>query len=251
MKPRDVGCPVVPSSLSRAMRPLRVRSPIVVERGDIRDYDALASFHYRCGRPATRVLVLRAVDRRSGTLAGVLVISMPTLNGQWRGLAWPARYAGRDRRRCVRRLNREVRTISRVIVDPRYRSRGVASMLVRAYLSRPLTRRTEAVAAMGGVCPFFERAGMREVRTPAREGDRRLLASLRRHGLTLESLSRVGRVRSDLVIELRRWCRSRVGLRGSARRGPRRLAELASLWCGAPLHAYIHEKRCWRGETAW
>lgn len=251
MKPHDEGGSAIPRSVSRAMRARNPRTPIRIERGDIRDYDALAPFHYRSGRPATRVLILRAVDGRSGTLAGVLVVSMPTLNGSWRGRVWPGRYAGRDRRRCVQRLNRELRTISRVIVDPRYRSRGVASRLVRAYLSRPMTRRTEAVAAMGEVCPFFERAGMREAFVPARDGDARLLQQVCQSGKSLDGLARAGRVPAELVAELRRWCRSRVGLRALARCGPHRIAGLASLWCGAPLHAYVHEKRAWRRDRSW
>jgi GNAT superfamily N-acetyltransferase len=136
-----------------------------IERGTIHDYDALARFHYCGGRPATRVLVLRAVE--GGVLAGVLVVSMPTLNGWWRARAWPGRYGagGGGKARAAARLNREVRTISRVVVDPRFRGLGVGAALVRAYLRRPLTRRTEAVATMGEFCPLFERAGMTRVGT--------------------------------------------------------------------------------------
>ncbi|HYE01768.1 MAG TPA: GNAT family N-acetyltransferase [Phycisphaerales bacterium] len=135
---------------------------IDLEPGTRADYAALARFHYRAGAPATMVGVVRAVEPGRGELAGVLVVSMPTLNGPWRELAWPGRYAGPDRRRGLRRLNAEVRTISRVVVEPRYRGLGLGRRLVEAYLRRPLTAATEAVAAMGGACPFFARAGMRE-----------------------------------------------------------------------------------------
>src|SRR5205823_1709377 len=108
-------------------------------------------------------------------LAAVLVVSMPTLNGRWRELAWPGRFCGGDQRACARRLNEEVRTISRVIVEPRWRGLGVATRLVREYLRSPLTEKTEAAAAMGVCCPFFEAAGMRAWRLePDRRGVRLL-----------------------------------------------------------------------------
>jgi len=154
---------------------------VTIHEGSLRDYWALARFHYIAGRPGPVARVLRAADERSGELAGVLVASMPTLNGRWRALAWPGRYAGADAAAGVRRLNAEVRTISRVVVDPRYRGRGVAVALVGAYLANPCTVRTEAVAAMARACPFFERAGMRRVHAPSPPADgalRRRLAPL-------------------------------------------------------------------------
>lgn len=133
----------------------------------------LLRFHYRGARPAMVARVMAA--RVEGEVVGALIVAMPTLNGVWRRLAWGDRYSSGDRRECARRLNAEVRRISRVVVDPRWRGVGIAKGLVRAYLDAPLTARTEAVAAMGAVCPFFERAGMRAHRAPAGHRDARLL----------------------------------------------------------------------------
>lgn len=138
-----------------------------IERGEVWDYDALARFHYRAGRPATIAGVWRAVRTLPGgrdSLAGVLVASHPTLNARWRRFAWGDRYRGNDRagkRRAARRLNSEVRCLSRVIVEPSSRGLGIARRLVETYLHDPLTARTEALAEMGGISPFFQRAGMR------------------------------------------------------------------------------------------
>ena len=60
----------------------------------------------------------------------------------------------------LRWINAHVRTISRVIVHPQFRSLGIASQLVRRVLLDCPTRYVEAVAAMGAVHPFFARAGM-------------------------------------------------------------------------------------------
>ena len=157
---------------------------VSIEVGSIADYARLASFHYLAGPPAThvRVLAARTIAQDGGPeTIGVLVVSMPTLDGAWRDAAWGGRYRARrasERSARLRRLNAEVRTISRVVVDPRWRALGVARRLVEAYLADPLTERTEAVCAIGVVCPFFARAGMREVPMPVRRCTARLSDAL-------------------------------------------------------------------------
>lgn len=150
------------------------------EGGDIADFKALARHHYLGGKPATIAAVMRAI-RTTGSgdhLAGVLVVSHPNFNAIWRRQAWPGRYDGVSKALAAERLNREVRTISRVIVEPRSRGLGVASGLVRAYLAAPLTPATEAIAAMGGVSPFFKAAGMTEYELPRSPHDARLLDAI-------------------------------------------------------------------------
>jgi ABC-type nitrate/sulfonate/bicarbonate transport system ATPase subunit/GNAT superfamily N-acetyltransferase len=152
---------------------------ITIAEGTLADYLHLAHLHYRAKRPATCVRVLVARSETERHPIGVLTVSMPTLNGAWRALAWPGEYDGavvpRDQ---ARRINRDIRTISRVIVDPRYRARGVATALIRRYLASPLTIRTEAIAAMGNDCPLFLRAGMRAWTPPESRRDNRLRDAL-------------------------------------------------------------------------
>lgn len=124
------------------------------------DYARLAPVHYRAGPPATIARVLKAsID---GATVGVLVTSFPTPNANWRAIAWPDLYgAGAP---SLRALNAEIRTISRVITDPRYRGMGIAGALVGAYLAAPDTPRTEAVASWPGAHRLF--AMMRPIRRP-------------------------------------------------------------------------------------
>lgn len=165
-----------------------------VEVGSRRDYDALAHHHYRAGKPATatRVLVVRdrrptVVDRMrgqvgqqgGGEVVAVLVESLPSLSCRLRDAALQDRYRCLAVRSRAVLLNREVRTISRVVVDPRYRGQGLAVGLVREALRTATTAVTEAVAAMGKVSPFFERAGMRTYRRPPLPCDSRLMDVLR------------------------------------------------------------------------
>ena len=146
------------------------RWPIL--RGRLGDYHAMASYHY-VGRPPAahkRVYVVRpprGLSRRgwlaagAGDPAAVLVVSPPLANVRGRNIATGGRYAGGDRAAALRMLNREIECISRVIVHPMYRSCGLAVRLVRHALATAETPLMEALASMGAVHPFLERAGMR------------------------------------------------------------------------------------------
>ncbi|MGP1273608.1 MAG: GNAT family N-acetyltransferase [Phycisphaerales bacterium] len=234
-----------PGSLIRALHAETPhRAGVTVVPGSRADYDALAPLHYRAGPPATLARILIARDDDRGELAGVLVVSRPTLNGAWRRHAWPGRYDTGDKRARARRINAELRTISRVIVDPRYRGRGVGVRLVAAYLDRPDTPRTEAIAAMGAVCPFFERAGMRLVRTGPAERDLDLLRALARVGWPSDpgacAMRLVRRGAPDAERALRAWAR-----RSASTRSLTEPAELACAAAGAllgPAAAYAHDR---------
>lgn len=196
---------------------------VEIEPGTIADYESLAHYHYRAGPPATIDLVLRAAC--CGDTVGVLTVSRPVLNAPWREALWPGAFAAASSQRDrATLLNRQLRTISRVIVDPRYRGIGLATRLVRAYLQVPRTPRTEAVAAMSAFCGFFAAAGMREVvLTPSRR-DRRLRRALREAGLQPWRLVDPGRIlrlsarrRGPLDAALRRWANDSRATRSAAR----------------------------------
>ena len=138
---------------------------LLLAPGCLRDYHALAPFHYRAKRPATVTRVLALFDPASapdrGAPVAVLVESMPTIHCRSRDQATAGRYRSRGvGDPAIARLNAELRCISRVIVDPRWRGLGLAVALVRQALDTSTTTRTEALAAMGRVHPLFELAGM-------------------------------------------------------------------------------------------
>lgn len=202
-----------------------------IETGSPDDYSTLAHLHYRAAAPATMVGVLRA--RIDGLLAGVLVVSMPARNASWRSVAWPDLLDAPSPREALRRLNLQVRCISRVIVAPRFRGLGLATSLVRAYLRSPLTPRTEAIASMGHFHGFFTRAGMQSIPLRSPPGDERLVEALRASGMHHADLMvHAGRQaiasRPELARELRIWVRSRSELRTRARASPLDLALLAA-----------------------
>lgn len=238
---------------SQGHRTDQIVHELVITEGTRADYAALAQHHYRAGPPATWARILRATERESGVLIGVLVASMPTLNGAWRARAWPdwPAHGSEDPRTLAARINRELRVISRVVVAPAWRGVGLGRALVRAYLDDPLSPRTEAVAAMGAFCPVFRAAGMREVEVQPTRRDIALEAVLLRAGfepwrLIDESTRRSALQRRDICEAAEAWGRSHRLVRDRfARTGEldhtQILALAASRLCAVP-RAYVAER---------
>ena len=225
--------------------------PIDIAEGRRADLQALAHHHYRAGLPATIERVIRAIDRETGTLAGVLAISRPTLNGAWRAHAWPGRFNAKDKSANARAINRDLRTISRVIVDPRFRAVGLAKSLVRGYLRNPDTDCTEAIAAMGAVCPFFASAGMVTHTITRRPADERLIRALRDAGVETWrlatpdlALARALRNAGEHTIdrELRIWARASASTSKRADAPIQTIFNRACTALAAPPIAYTHTK---------
>lgn len=114
-------------------------------------------------------------------MAGVLVEVRPVLNCALRGVALGGRYDGGEKDLLAVLLNEEVRTIARVVVLPRFRGIGLGVALVRHALAHAQTRYVEALAVMGRVQPFFEKAGMRRFERPMGPAEVRLLAAVETH----------------------------------------------------------------------
>lgn len=226
--------------------PWSTRKPprLSIAPGTLDDYRALAHQHYRAAAPATVALILAA--RLGDALVGVLVVSMPTLNATWRDAAFPA-LRGLPRPRRARWINQNIRVISRVIVDPAQRGTGVATALVRAYLARPLTRHTEALAAMARWSPFFRHAGMRELITPVCRRDARLARELRALGVVAWRLSDASLARravriTPVRLAIERWANNSRATRGLD--GPAwQLAVLAAQRISAPPRVFVHDSR--------
>lgn len=206
---------------------------------------ALLSRHYAAGKPARVCRVLGAwMDEE---LVGVLTVSHPTLNDSWRSAAWPGVFDVKDKRARAARLNELVRRISRVVVAERRRGCGVGTALVSAYLRRPLTAYTEAIAAMGEYCGCFERAGMRAVVCGVRARDAKLAGELRAMRIRPETLvdeacARKWAKRPEFVAALRRW----VNASGATRKMLKRETWLLD---AAPVaaRAMVVSARVWVG----
>lgn len=139
--------------------PTRVPLPIGYRSGNRSDLVSLARHHYRQRLPATtcviRVATIREAHSRRDRVIGVAVLS------------WPMPMVGPRNRHfgltgftnCVRFVNQNLRTISRVIVHPQFRAAGIAHQLVRQLIDRCPTRYVESSTCMGAFTGFLVRSG--------------------------------------------------------------------------------------------
>jgi hypothetical protein len=143
---------------------------LTLARGNSSDYHALAEFHYVARRPATwaSVWTVRYTEptippahyAQSRVVAvGVLSYPVPSCRARERYF----RRTHLTRNQNLRFANRHIRTISRVIVHPQFRSLGLSTALVRCLCANCDTRYIEAIAMMARAHPFFERAGMQRI----------------------------------------------------------------------------------------
>jgi hypothetical protein len=149
------------------MRRCSVIEKLQIVRGCLDDYKKLAHFHYRDSRPGPFAAIfaikpVKALGTRSsiGTV-GVIVYTMPSAGAELRNIATGNAFAGFDNRTRLALINKNIRCISRVIIEPRFRGLGLASRLVRETMPKMDVPIIEAMAVMGLVNPFFEKAGMK------------------------------------------------------------------------------------------
>ncbi len=160
------------------MRSCSITKHLQIVRGCLDDYKQLAQYHYRDSTtlrstslrstsrlgPYAAIFALKAngaLGLRLGEKAvGVIVYTMPSPGVELRNIATGNLFAGFDRSTRLALVNKNIRCISRVIIEPRFRGLGLASRLVRETMPEMGVPIVEAMAVMGLVNPFFEKAGM-------------------------------------------------------------------------------------------
>ncbi len=209
---------------------------LALEPATLADYTCLAAFHYKSSHPAAvtsgfrlvhrqRTVVGRYLKRSSEhTIVGVLLRTMPHLACSLRDAATANRYRGLSAKASAAMLNREIRTIARVVVHPQWRGLGLAVALVKHAMANPEpgTVYTEALAAMGRVHPFFDKAGMVRYERPPRPEHARLLDALRHVGLEPYTLASPRLVRAHFADRDAAWNLFRRELGRWYRAGARR-----------------------------
>ena len=180
---------------------------IEVAPGRADDYKKLARYHYLDTRlgPFAEIFALRTLGRlkwRADTdCAGVIVYTMPTPNAELRNVATGGLFAGLDRASQLTLINKNIRRIARVIIEPRFRGIGLAQRLVRETMPLMNVPIVEALAVMGLVNPFFEKAQMQAYTAPIPQRNVRLIEALGSVGIEDSSLISPSKVqdRIDLL----------------------------------------------------
>ena len=129
--------------------------------GCLDDYKRLARYHYRGSHlgPASAIFVLSRAGCK--TPVGVIIYSNAPAVLELRNIATNHVFVGLDKNTQLGLINANIRRISRVIIEPRFRGLGLASQLVRETMPLVNVPIVEALAVMGWVNPFFEKAGMK------------------------------------------------------------------------------------------
>ncbi len=159
-----------------------------IEEGTFADYKKLSVFHYRTSRcpPPRKIFTLKRGDE----LCGVIVYSYPPPTTFGRSKVWKGNFS---------KLQKEMSTISRVVVHPKYRTIGLGAKLVRESLPLAGTPYVEMIAVMAKYNPFAEKAGMHKiaVQSPSMEA-MRISDVLSLLGFNLQLLSSMSYVRKQL-----------------------------------------------------
>lgn len=146
----------------RYLLPTFLPGQLLLSPGRAADYTALARFHYLPRRPATwcQVWTIRHMlaSHPAAMPIAVAVLSHPTLACHARDRALNLSHLTPAEKRLF--INTHLRTISRVIVHPTYRSLGLAAALVQCLLHHCPTRHTETLATMARAHRLFDTAGM-------------------------------------------------------------------------------------------
>ena len=157
------------------------------------DYEKLVHYHYRDSKLGsyTAMFALKSAqsERLRRQTVGVIVYKMPTPGAELRNVATGGLFTGFDRSTQLVLLNKNIRCINRVIIEPRFRSLGLASRLVRETMPKINVPIVEAMAVMGIVNPFLEKAGMKAFTAKIQARCVRLV----------EALSMVGIERQELI----------------------------------------------------
>lgn len=171
------------------MQSCSVCENLQIEPGCLDDYKGLARYHY-CGShpgPASAIFVLKRLGYE--TPVGVVVYSNAPAVLELRNVATNHIFSGLDRSSQLELINTNIRRISRVIIEPRYRGLGLASRLVRDTMPLVNVPIIEALALMGWVNPFFERAGMKAYKAKSSSANVQFI----------EALSVIGVEQSELL----------------------------------------------------
>jgi hypothetical protein len=175
------------------MKQCSVCKKIKIVPGSLNDYRQLAHYHYRESRPGPykKIFVFRneaAGPARNKTI-GVIVYSMPSPRLELRSKATDNFFSGFDKNTQLGLINKNIRCISRLIIEPRFRGLGLAKRLVQQTMSKMNVPIIEAVAVMGRINPFFEKAGMKPFTSKPSQ----------RFAQFIEALSIIGIEGKDLV----------------------------------------------------
>ena len=239
-----------PAVIDRTIRKrsMSLRRRVMIERGTVRDYRFFAPMHYRHRDGlgfVDKVFLLK--ERGTGDPLGILVFAHAPMELSLRNRSTSGRFT-----RNVRRLNRELRILRRLVMHPDVRGCGLGHHFVHETLPQVGVRFVECLAAMGEVNPVFERAGMHRVgRCPLPKGRLKLLDRMKQWNLDPfasdfpKRIARCPRVRALVEDTVQDWVKamhgkSRYDVHG---RPPGQLCTAFRQLLGSPPVYYLWDRK--------
>lgn len=228
-------------------RRLSLHRRMVVEPGSVRDYCLFSAMHYRHRDGlgfVDKVFLLR--EQPGGEALGILVFAHGAMELTLRNRATGGRFV-----RNLRRLNRELRVLRRLVMHPDVRGCGLGHVFVRRTLPLVGVRFIECLAAMGTVNPVFERAGMHRIGQCALpRGRLAILERMRRMKLDPFSdafsrqIAKYPRVRRLVVDTILGWSQVTHSAKGFRLRGrsPDELGQMFRQVLGEPPVYYLWDR---------
>jgi hypothetical protein len=175
------------------MKQCSVCKKIKIVPGSFDDYRQLAHYHYRESEPGPfkKIFVLRneALRATRNKILGVIVYTMPYVGLEIRSLVMDNFFIGFDKNTQLGLINKNIRCISRLIIEPRFRGLGLAKRLIQQTMPKMNVPIIEAVAVMGRINPCLEKAGMRPFKSKPSQ----------RFTQFIEALSVIGIEGKDLI----------------------------------------------------
>ncbi|MFH1418095.1 MAG: AAA family ATPase [Planctomycetota bacterium] len=229
-------------------KPPSLRRHATIVPGSVRDYRIFGPMHYRHRDGlgfVDKVFVLKESPR--GEPLGILVFAHAPMELALRNRSTAGRFT-----RNVRRLNRELRILRRLVMHPDVRGCGLGHWFVENTLPQVGVRFVECLAAMGAVNPVFERAGMQRIgRCPLPRGRMELLRRLRKWDIDPFSpefsrkIARYPRLRKLIEETIKSWVDRTQGTAKYRVEGrpPITLARAFRQIIGEPPIYYLWDKR--------
>ncbi|PKL48749.1 MAG: hypothetical protein CVV39_03920 [Planctomycetes bacterium HGW-Planctomycetes-1] len=181
-----------------------IKKYLKIVPGTISDYKPLSRFHYRDCKTGPVSAVYKIIDthpRREQIepVVGVIVYSMPACSVQLRNIATKGLFTKLGCANAnMQFVNNNIRTIARVVIEPRYRALGLAYELVQKTMPLLEMPYIEALAVMGKVNPFFEKAGMMRYEAPQSPRCIQLAQALSAVGIEQSDLADIERTHNIL-----------------------------------------------------
>lgn len=163
--------------------------------GQFSDYKTLSEYHYQRETPSLpeQIYKIRGNEKTHDSLPdpiAVIVFSMPTVNLHGRTQATKG-YFRKPRTDIgkLRVVNKKIRYLSRIIVDPRFHKQGLGSWLIKDTLERQTIPIVETLTPIDYTNKMFQKLGFKLFNSPSPKWYQRFTNALTNVRVDLKSIN--------------------------------------------------------------